>query len=698
MKMRTPAIAGLVSVLLHALHGHRKGLLSLAICLLPIAATSTEVNLREYDPACEINVTKAGENAILVEWSAGGTARCRTELDLAPDRPLFKSLDFAAGKDQPFSVIAADVRLRHDVIIGTRGPGERGEDDGPYIFFDKVDRRPHQRHTARLDPHSAKVASDGPARASIVISSISAGSFAGDLVLRFYSGSPFIHIDAAMTTKAPKVAYLYETLLGGDFPKVTHKSNTTDEFVTEAPPEKELARRKVRNRTIMAAMPKGTLAIFPPPHAYIYPTDFSDNLGFVQVGRERGTDYFGLKSHPRGDNRFRPWIDAPAGATQHMACFLLLSAASPEQTFQRVAEYTHGDTFKEIPGHVTFANHFHARLTVTDGTENPANFRDTMMALNVKTVQLAEFHGDGNASDTGEIRLKELKAMFEVCRKYSVPGSFTLIPGEESNTGFPGHSMYFFPKPVYLARKREKDQSYKETISGYGEVFRVGSRQDMMNVLRDNGGIIWTTHPRIKASHSQPDSYFDCPEFKDDRVFFGGDWKAMPLDLSKDRLGTRSLKLLDDMNQLGLKKGIIGEVDVFQIDRTHELYAHMNVNYVKLASVPPASDWSALHQAIREFRYFTSTGEVLIHSWSVSPARDSVSAEVEWTFPLAFAEVVWGEGNQVKRAKFPLPDTRELAGKPKRFSWPVDLTKAIWVRFEAWDIARNGAFTPTVWQ
>jgi hypothetical protein len=81
----------------------------------------------------------------------------------------------------------------------------------------------------------------------------------------------------------------------------------------------------------------------------------------------------------------------------------------------------------------------------------------------------------------------------------------------------------------------------------------------------------------------------------------------------------------------------------------------------------------------------------------VAPARDRVTADLEWTFPMAFAEVVWGEGDEVKRANFPLHETRELAGKPQRFTWPVDLSRAKWVRFEAWDIARNGAFTPTAW-
>ncbi len=72
----------------------------------------------------------------------------------------------------------------------------------------------------------------------------------------------------------------------------------------------------------------------------------------------------------------------------------------------------------------------------------------------------------------------------------------------------------------------------------------------------------------------------------------------MPSDYSSPRLGERALNLLDDMNNWGQRKFLIGEVDVFKINRTHELYGHMNVNYVKLDKTPQPSDWSALNTAL----------------------------------------------------------------------------------------------------
>jgi hypothetical protein len=659
-------------------------------------ATAANIDLSGHAPAAAIRVVPRGGDALRVEWDGGDSGRCAVEIDLTAGRPLFRSLQIAPGAAGEFATLATDVHLRHEVIIGSRGLGERGEGDGPYVFFDKVDTRDYEKVTAQLVPGRVQVVGEGPSRTRVTISGLSAGTFSGDLVLTFYDGSPLIHLVAALAPEAPKVAYLYETLLGGTFPAVVFKSNTTDRFVTERP-AKLLSARKVRSRTIMAEAPAGTVALFPPPHAFIYPMDFSDNLGFVQLGREGDLDLLGLKSHPRGDHRFRPWIDAPQGRTQHMACLLLLSPLPAAETFERVLAYTRGDSFKQVPGHVSLATHFHAALTVTADTENPENFRRTMMGLNVQAVALAEFHGDGHAKDTGSVRLDELTRMFEVCRRFSVPGRFTLIPGEESNAGFPGHTMYMFPKPVSLTLKRQGGQPFRERLPEYGDVYHVGDLADMLEVLRANDGLVWTAHPRIKASHDSPDRFFDSVAFRDD-VFAGGGWKAMPLDLSEDRLGVRSLRLLDDMNRLGARKRLIGEVDVFKIDPTHELYAHMNVNYVEAAAVPPATDWSSLHAGLRDFRYFTTTGEVLIPAWSVAPDRRSVSAEIEWTFPLAFAEVVWGEGTAVKRAGFPLLETTELPDAARSFTWSVDLVKAEWVRLEVWDICRNGAFTPTRWR
>ena len=49
--------------------------------------------------------------------------------------------------------------------------------------------------------------------------------------------------------------------------------------------------------------------------------------------------------------------------------------------------------------------------------------------------------------------------------------------------------------------------------------------------------------------------------------------------------------------------------------------------------------------------FFVTSGEVLISDYAVEGSGDdrTISAQVEWTFPLDFVEVVWGDGKSVNR-------------------------------------------------
>jgi hypothetical protein len=148
-------------------------------------------------------------------------------------------------------------------------------------------------------------------------------------------------------------------------------------------------------------------------------------------------------------------------------------------------------------------------------------------------------------------------------------------------------------------------------------------------------------------------------------------------------------------------------VDVFKIDRTHELYAHMNVNYLKLDRLPRYDEgWQPVLDALRRGRFWVTTGEILLHDFTLGgkPAgetlasaagRPELKADLEWTFPLRFAEVVSGDGKTVFRQRIDLSDTgpfgrRTLTLRP-------DLRGRTWARLEVWDIAANGAFTQPVW-
>jgi hypothetical protein len=172
----------------------------------------------------------------------------------------------------------------------------------------------------------------------------------------------------------------------------------------------------------------------------------------------------------------------------------------------------------------------------------------------------------------------------------------------------------------------------------------------------------------------------------------------MPADLSSPRLGDRAFDLLDDLSNQGLRKKIFGEVDMFQFDQTHEIYAHMNINYIKLDRLPSFDRWGDALEPLARGDFFTTTGEVLLPrvDLSKSTAHEIVaSVDAQWTFPLRFAEIVWSDGKTTHRETIALADTHEF-GK-KTFEWRAPAAGWTWARLAVWDVAGNGAFVNPVW-
>ena len=91
-----------------------------------------------------------------------------------------------------------------------------------------------------------------------------------------------------------------------------------------------------------------------------------------------------------------------------------------------------------------------------------------------------------------------------------------------------------------------------------------------------------------------------------------------------------------------------------------------------------------------------TSGEVLIpaHRYEGRGADMRLVAEVEWTFPLAFAEVVVGDG--ARTTTHEVPASNLPAFGRRTFTIPFDASGQAWVRFAAWDTAGNGAMTMPV--
>jgi len=165
----------------------------------------------------------------------------------------------------------------------------------------------------------------------------------------------------------------------------------------------------------------------------------------------------------------------------------------------------------------------------------------------------------------------------------------------------------------------------------------------------------------------------------------------------------RCFDVVDTMNNLyagtGVRpKYIIADIDTYRKGPEDDLYANFPVNYLKLEKTPgPTEDWTPVLKAMREGSFFVSTGEILIKSYTVAGTGNqrTIAADVEWTFPLSFVEVVWGDGKKIDRRVIPATDTSAFG--TRRFSIPFDAAGKAWVRFAVWDSAGNGGFVQPVW-
>jgi len=315
---------------------------------------------------------------------------------------------------------------------------------------------------------------------------------------------------------------------------------------------------------------------------------------------------------------------------------------------------------------------------------------------------LAEFHYTAHPKGPDEQRLKELHALFEQCKRLS-DDKFLLLPGEEPNEFFGGHWLDLFPKPVYWIMSREKGAPFSENHPSYGKIYHIGDKKDMLKLLEEEHGLAWTAHARTKGSVKTPDLYKNEDFFLSDH-FMGAAWKPMPADLSQPRLGKRVLDLMDDMNNWNLKKTVISEADLFTITPENEMYAHMNVNYLILDTLPKFTDsWQPVLSSMQKGQFFTSTGEVLMPQLTINGKRSgetihlgdselaTIKLELNWTFPMNFVEVISGDGNKVYRERIDLTKTKAFGSQLLQFK--TKLSNRTWVRIEAWDIAANGAFS-----
>ena len=629
------------------------------------------------------------------------------------------------SSDHIASLPAAGIQLTPEVVAKNRWyafhdaplevPGKSGTQMPP------LPRKPEEIHRAdsSFNVTACSVKTDG-LRLEVNYPGLSMGIFTGSLQFTVYKGSNLIRMDALASTQDEFVAYKYNAGLDGfsteTMPRLIWRdtSNQPAQYQWGGPKNNTIVPVKARFRMMVAEGKGGSLATFPPPHKFFWAREIHKNLGYVWYRKDSDTMFgMGVRQAEHEDSTDQGQIDdfalynAPPGTMQHMGMYFYATPDAAEPTREAVLAFTHNDVYTPLPGFKTYTNHWHLRFTdrvrATGSLDSQLPDLAAMKALGLNIVGLSDFHGDMHLNDSGALRFKDEKDYADAAARAS-DKDFLVVPWEEPSIYFGGHYNVLFPKPVYFTRVRKEGQPFSEMDPVYGKVYHMGSSEDVLKLLTEEHGFWYTSHPRTKSSGGQPDVYWDKPFAKSD-TFLGLDFtQAMGIDLSQQRMTEyRSFDSSDTMNNLnsgsGLKtKILLPDIDTYQQDPQDNLYSGYQAAYIKLDKVPgPLDDWTPVLDAMRNNYLFVTTGEILIPNFAVEGTgnKRTIVADVKWTFPLEFVEVVWGDGKKIDRQIISATDLPAMGSK--HFSIPFDATGKTWVRFAVWDSAGDPGFVNAVW-
>lgn len=589
------------------------------------------------------------------------------------------------------------------------------------------------------------VKTDG-ARVEVAFPGVQLGVFSGRLQFTVFKGTNLIQQDVVATTSDPWVAYKYDGGLRGlasGGARVVWKdiANRWQENRLGGAVNLDLVPLRTSGRVVVAERAAvGSIAVFPPPHTYFWAREIAINLGYNWLKKDSATTFsIGIRQHEDEDPSENPanfaLFNARPGTEQRMTVFLYPNGAAAPATYDAALAFTHGDTFKAVPGYFVMGHHYHMNLGQRLGEAGSldAHIPDlpALKALGINIVsQVDSLFGGGEPTPDGatflgfppvNAAIREAAARAAAAapgagnapsrpdplrtRYNSMEGAkrhsdsdFLVMPSQEYyGSPLGGHTDLLFSHPVYWIGGREASQPLVETHPTYGKVYRIGSAADLMTMARQEGVLINMPHPRTKGSTGYPDAikhlpFFSAPEYHG----IGFRW-GMGLDRSEQRLCEyRCQPLIDDMNNWIADapippKQILAISEVRYMQPGDDIYSSAPVQYVKLDRLPVGDDTSAVIQALMRGDSFVSSGEVLIPSYAVrgSGARRTIVADLEYTFPLNFVEVISGDGTRVDRQVISATDLAPMGRH--RFEIPFDATGKKWVRFAAWDTAGNGA-------
>ncbi|MES3008689.1 MAG: hypothetical protein V4751_13055 [Pseudomonadota bacterium] len=716
-------------------------------------AQSVSCDLGSYDSASGIAVSNTATGPQLL-WNGTGNQQLQMQLAIVAGEPIIQSLQVREGR-AAWQTLLTDARIEFTIVEGLRRISNQQleplRDLGVELTADVVDRykwdvfwdapldlreeistgnpppadgvanQPGLPRTAEevrrgsidYDVSGCEVISDG-ARVEVSFPGVTLGSFSGALTLTVYEGTNLIRTEVLAATQLPSVAYKYDVGLSGldlegpdpdDSAAVVWRDTSTQlqSYALAGPVNQNPVPITAANRLLVAHTNGGSIAAFPPPHTFFWAREVEINVGYNWYRKDSDDSFsIGIRQGEQEvvERYMANWslYSAPPGSQQQMVGYFFPSAASVDETFEQALAFTHHDVYKALDGYKVMGSHYHTdmgRNLIASGSID-TRLRD------FEVIRSAGINIAGPVDrPREETQLQEQHWLFEGAERHS-DADFMVMPQMENSNILGGHWDLLFSHPVYYVDGRAPGTPLVTEHPEYGKMYNIGSAEDIMTMVEAEDMLIYMPHPRTKGSTGYPDAVAESAQFLNDR-YRGVGWRwGMGSDLSEKRLSDfRVIPLLDDMNNWlvgsGLQpKSLLAITETYFKAPGDDIYANGPVTYLPLDELPTGKDYSPIINALENGEYFVTSGEVLIpsHEYSGSGAERTLRAEVEWTFPLDFVEVVYGDGQQTSSVV--MSATHLPAFGSHTFEIPFPAGGQAWVRFAAWDSAGNGAMTMPV--
>ena len=484
------------------------------------------------------------EASVTVAWPDETGRIWRATFSLDPAQPLVTSI----GPDGEAVVRAARPFYQ----------GETGKRRGGWnAFFDDPTSHPDgTRHVQSNFKLRAATARSVGQRVEILFDGLRMGSFDGGLAYTFYPGSRLIQQEAVLTTYDADVAYYYDA--GLDMAAVSDRQPGNNMRTEAAYYDTGGALRRimlnglraervpvqVRYRTLALKTAGGSVAVFPAPHQYFFPRDFTSNLGFVWHRAWRGRAALGIRQLRDENWQFYPWVNAPPGRPQRMSVFFVLSADGPETALAHVLRYTNGGSLSSAR-RIQDAQHALASRLHGSGDGQWVRMGAAVQAGSESDGRRrVDDHGLSRRRPPQRSHRPAARRVARVLRRAAgaVGSGFPVDSGRGSKRP-PGRALGArFSEAGLLVHESAAERRTRLDTSEIRHRVQRGGREGDVRPRTARG--------RIHVSDASTDEGVDgvSGRILGDRSLprcqlLGAGWKAMPSDLSSPRLGDRAFDL-----------------------------------------------------------------------------------------------------------------------------------------------------------